>query len=1297
MAGRAFTGVAVAVLAAFLVAAAIEHPGARKGPSDWVQLAKSLLVAGAVLAVAWRCRSSSRRLARSWTLVGLGCLCYALGDVFWIVFDVTLRQPPATYVMEAAYLLFYPLFLAGVLGLPRQPLSVVERAKLLLDTAIVLLAAAVILWTVLVNPLLAHQAGSQRGLAIVALYPVGDLALLYALLSLFFERREPEATRIYRLLAVGTVVLIAADGNYVYQILSGHEGLAFWTGLGWTAGPLLIAIAAMGQVSPRPLADGATTEGFRRWVDEKTAVLVAFGCLLASWVVIIAWSGGAFSPVATVGIVAMAIVALARQLVGQAESDRLLARLQRARRELEERVRDRTSELAQANAGLEDEIAERRRVESALRESESRYRTLFLDSPISLWEEDFSRVKELIDGLGEPARADFAAFLASHREFVVLCARATKVVDVNRATLTLFGASSKEELLDGLWSIFGSGTLRLFREEVAVLASGRTTFGGEADFRKLSGEPIRAFYQVAIAPGFESSWAKVFISVIDLTERTAAEEALKRSEERFRALVQNAHDIVTIHAPDGRITYQSPALERLLGYTPESLVGRNPLEFVHPQDVGTVRQGLERVAEGSTTGIPTEYRVKRADGTWAHVESVGVNLSAHPGIEGLVMTTRDVGERKRAEAEIRRKLRELTLLSSAAAIAVEAADEETLVVRTTAAIRDVLFPDNCGILLVDERAGALRHTQSYHTGRAEYREVVIPLGTGITGQVAVSGVGRLVPDTTADPDYLALDPDMRSELCVPLKAGERVLGVIDAESRTTNAFTPGDQRVLETLANLLATALGRLRTVKALRDSEARTRTLSEASFEGIGFSENGTIIDTNTRLAEMLGYSVPEVIGRRAEELSAPESREEVARRVRLGSQETYEHLALRKDGSAFPVEVRTRLLPYAGREVRVSAIRDISERREAEAEIRRQLERLAILRRIDSSIAANAELAVTLGLIIDELLAELGVAAAGILVLHADGATLRFAAGRGFHSDVYRTTQIPLADSFAGVVMRERRTYAVTELANSPAGFSLSGFMRMEGFETYLAAPLIAKGEVNGVLEVFHTGSLGDDVNWKGFLEALAGQAAIAIDNATLLAGIQCTAAELAQAYETTLEGWSRALELRDRETQGHTLRVTELAVRLGREMGMAGEDLAQLRRGALLHDIGKVAIPDSILFKPGQLNDEEWAIMRRHTVYARDLLEPIPYLRPALAVPYCHHERWDGQGYPRGLQGEGIPLAARVFAVVDAWDALSSDRPYRAAWPKDEVIQHIRDNAGHHFDPHVVEAFVRLLGQD
>ncbi|HEX8834645.1 MAG TPA: HD domain-containing phosphohydrolase, partial [Abditibacteriaceae bacterium] len=286
-----------------------------------------------------------------------------------------------------------------------------------------------------------------------------------------------------------------------------------------------------------------------------------------------------------------------------------------------------------------------------------------------------------------------------------------------------------------------------------------------------------------------------------------------------------------------------------------------------------------------------------------------------------------------------------------------------------------------------------------------------------------------------------------------------------------------------------------------------------------------------------------------------------------------------------------------------------------------------------------------------------------------------------------------LSLGQGYAGRAALERNVIAIADLQETPGGFTASPFLAQEKFIGYYAVPLIAKGEVKGVLEVFQRSVADVETEWLGFLQILAGQAAIAIDNATLFDDLQRSNAALILAYDTTLEGWSRALDLRDRETEGHTLRVTELALQLARALGLSDEELIHVRRGALLHDIGKMGVPDGILLKPGPLTDDEWISMRRHPTHAFELLSPIEFLQPALDIPHYHHEKWDGSGYPHGLRGEEIPLTARLFAVVDVWDALRSNRPYRTGWPVEKVREQICKDSGTHFDPRIVEAFLQL----
>ncbi|RIH83450.1 Cyclic di-GMP phosphodiesterase response regulator RpfG [Calidithermus terrae] len=361
-------------------------------------------------------------------------------------------------------------------------------------------------------------------------------------------------------------------------------------------------------------------------------------------------------------------------------------------------------------------------------------------------------------------------------------------------------------------------------------------------------------------------------------------------------------------------------------------------------------------------------------------------------------------------------------------------------------------------------------------------------------------------------------------------------------------------------------------------------------------------------------------------------------------------------------------------------------------EAAVRR-VERLQALRAVDRAITSGPDLEFALGVLLQEALGQLGAEAAGVLLFDPAALALAPAAGRGFRGGAYPASRVRLGEGLAGRAALERR--AVLEEDLRAAAFVRRELLG-EGFTGYAAAPLVAKGELKGVLELFLRGPLPAEPEWAEFLETLAGQAAIAVDNFRLFERLQRANGELELAYDATIEGWSRALDLRDEETEGHSLRVTEMAVELARAVGMGEEELVHVRRGALLHDVGKLGVPDAVLLKPGPLSEEEWAVMKKHPVHAHEWLSAIPYLRPALDIPYCHHERWDGTGYPRGLGGEEIPLAARVFAVVDVYDALTSDRPYRPAWPREKALEHVRAQAGRHFDPAVVEAFLRLMGQ-
>jgi PAS domain S-box-containing protein len=358
------------------------------------------------------------------------------------------------------------------------------------------------------------------------------------------------------------------------------------------------------------------------------------------------------------------------------------------------------------------------------------------------------------------------------------------------------------------------------------------------------------------------------------------------------------------------------------------------------------------------------------------------------------------------------------------------------------------------------------------------------------------------------------------------------------------------------------------------------------------------------------------------------------------------------------------------------------------------RRVQRLAALRTVDTAISASLDLRLALNVLLSQLTHHLSVDASSVLLYNPDTRILEYAAGRGFRSANINSTRLKMGEGLAGKAALERTRMHVSNMYENEASYLRDRRLSSEGFVAYHAVPLVAKGQLKGVLEIFHRSPLVQDPDWIDFLETMAGQAAIAIDNASLFNALQRSNMELALAYDSTLESWVHALEMREQVTQDHSQILIDWTVRMARLARKTESEIASIRRGVLLHDIGKLVLPDTILRKNGPLTEEEWEIMRMHPVYAHQLLSPIPYLRSSLDIPYCHHERYDGSGYPRHLVGEQIPEDARLFAVVDVWDALRSDRPYRKGWEDDKAIEYIRLNSGRHFDPKAVEMFMELL---
>jgi HD-GYP domain-containing protein (c-di-GMP phosphodiesterase class II) len=483
-------------------------------------------------------------------------------------------------------------------------------------------------------------------------------------------------------------------------------------------------------------------------------------------------------------------------------------------------------------------------------------------------------------------------------------------------------------------------------------------------------------------------------------------------------------------------------------------------------------------------------------------------------------------------------------------------------------------------------------------------------------------------------------------------------------------------------------------TLENLSASDQKPEAVLQAFSDlNIVLDMNGVILDYKS--GPFVQYGFPEITrSRRIQDVFPDDVKEKFERILHTvkqsGNVNAFEY------SLSTPDHVRwfdARLAPISKSQLIFTA-RDITACKETENRLRRQMQQSSALRSIDLAIASGLDLNLLLSLLLDQVTGLLRIDAVSILLLNPKTNMLEFSVAKGFYSNSLQHTHLKLGEGYAGRVAAERKMLNIPDLTQNGAEFNRSPHFAQEHFITYYGVPLIAKGRVLGVLELFHRSYQQPDSDWLDFLILISGQAAIAIDSGLMFKEVQRSNLELSLAYDATIEGLSRALDLRDRKTEEHARRVTDATIGLAVRLGVGGPDLAHIRRGAILHDIGKVAIPDEILFKPGPLMEEEWRIMRQHPGIAVELLSPVAYLAPALDIPHWHHEKWDGTGYPDQLSGNQIPFSARLFALVDVYDALISDRPYRAAWSKQDAAQYIENQSGKHFDPKIVPEFLDLI---
>ncbi len=803
----------------------------------------------------------------------------------------------------------------------------------------------------------------------------------------------------------------------------------------------------------------------------------------------------------------------------------------------------------------------------------------------------------------------------------------------------------------------------------------------------------------------------------DITERRRVEEALRLSEDKFSTAFRISPDSVNFNRlSDGMYLDINQGFTRLTGYTSEDVRGKTSIDiniWADPNDRIRLVKGLRE--HGAVENLEAGFRSKDGQIKTGLMSAKIIQIDNEPCILSI---TRDISERKQAEVALHESQQMLQTVLDTIPVRVFWKDRNSNFLGCNRP-----FALDSGLHSPDELLGKDDFQMGWREQAELYRSddrLVMETGT--------PKIGYEEPQTTPDGDRIWLRTSK-----VPLLNSEgKTVGMLGTYEDIT-AHKQAEEQILQ-LNHLYAMLSQINQVIVRVSDHEVLFREICRAAVEQgeyrmawIGLrDETIQAIKPIAFAGYEQGYLAkiqlplnPDAeTGRGPGVTSVRENRcvtiQDIATDPRMGPWR--EEALQRGYRSVASVPFRQHekvigmLSVYSG-EVNVFTAdeedllteisRDISfaldqmatetARKQADEKIHQQVERLTALNAIDQAISSSFDLHISLSILLFHAIQQLKVDAMDVLLFNPNLNVLEYFMGRGFRTTDFERAKVDLGDEGAGRVALNRQIVAISNLSKAGPPFSRAKLLEAESFVAYYGMPLIAKGKIKGVLEVFHRAPLEPDQEWLDFLNMLAGQAAISIDNYQLFDEIQKSNIELRLAYDTTIEGWSHALDLRHKETEGHTQRVVEMMLKLADAAGMTEKELVHVRRGALLHDIGKMGIPDSILLKADQLNEEEWKIMRQHPTFAYEMLSRIDYLRPALDIPYCHHEKWDGTGYPRGLKGEQIPRAARLFAIVDVWDALRSDRSYRKSWPKEKVLEHIRSLSGTYFDPYAVELFL------
>jgi PAS domain S-box-containing protein len=737
----------------------------------------------------------------------------------------------------------------------------------------------------------------------------------------------------------------------------------------------------------------------------------------------------------------------------------------------------------------------------------------------------------------------------------------------------------------------------------------------------------------------------------EIEERLQAEEALKAMEDRFRLAFRISPDSININRlRDGLYIDINDGFTAMTGYTREDVRDKTSLEiniWNDPEDRKRLVEGLKQA--GVVRNLEAQFRLKDGRLRTGLMSASVLSLNGEPHILSI---TRDIEERKLAE------------------LALQESEER---------YRSLFENRHTVMWIIDPATG---HILDANPAACEFY-----------------GYSK---ETLTSMTVMEINPRNQEEILEGLQAASREVKHIvlthrlaGGEERQVDVYTgpiilQGEKR-LYTIIHDVTERVQReqemeaiLKVATSLRIAPTRTDMVPVIlhQVQGLLQAEDASL----SIYDPITGYSVVEETLKSPERATTPGH---FAGVPLVWQEKTIGALTINRSSPISASDIR--ILTAIG-EITANAL----QRATLFEETQRNLDRLRSLHNIDVAITGNYEREETLPMILDQIVAQLQVEAVDILLLEDHQQALRCETALGFGENPEGMV-LNLWKSRAGraIVGKELVTWSAYHESQGRLA-NLEVLPQAKDFPVYYAAPLIAKDKLMGVMELYRTSEVGsnEELEWLGFLDTLARQTAIALDNAFLFEDLQEKNAELIQAYDSTLEGLSRAMELRDQETEGHAKRAVEMTLALARRFGFDEEQLVHLRRGVLLHDFGKLGIPDKILTKPGPLDESEWETMRTHPLLAYELLSGITYLRPALDIAYCHHEKWDGSGYPRGLVGETIPLAARIFAIVDVWDALCSDRPYRSAWPLEQVEAYIHEQSGKQFDPSIVRAFFDYL---